>query len=145
MEETPKRKRGRPPKIKETQITESLAEPIGEPLEIYSHNIPEEKERLSPPPQEKEQSSQTSKETYFQKEIKSTGKSLSIIVKHFIIILFFIALGVLMHYLLRNVFDNPKFFDHIPVYWVVDLADIAIIITFVIVVIRELWRLGNDD
>lgn len=49
-----------------------------------------------------------------------------------------------MHFLLKNVFGDPKFFDLIPVRWVLDLGDIAIIFAFVIIVIRELWKVEDN-
>jgi hypothetical protein len=82
--------------------------------------------------------------TYPQKEIRDVGLSLSKLSKHFIILLFIIGLAVAMHFLLKNVFGDPKFFDLIPVRWVLDLGDIAIIFAFVIIVIRELWKVEDN-
>ncbi len=83
--------------------------------------------------------------TYTQREIGSVRQSLSKLSKHFIILIFVIVLAVAMHFLLKNVFGDPKFFDLIPVRWVIDLGDIAIILTFVIIVIRELWKVDDND
>lgn len=79
-------------------------------------------------------------EAYHQKEIKSVGQIISKLSKHFVILIFIIVLAVAMHFLLEHVFGDPKFFDYIPVRWAIDLGDIAIIFTFVIIVIRELWK-----
>ncbi len=80
---------------------------------------------------------------YAQKEIQTLGKSLSKLGKHLIVLLAVVALAVLMHFLLVRVFGDPKFFDLIPVRYVIDLGDASIILTFVIIIIRELWTLDE--
>ena len=76
---------------------------------------------------------------------RSVWKSVSKLSKHFIILIFIIVLAIAMHFLLEHVFGDPKFFDLIPVRYIIDLGDIAIIFAFVIIVIRELWTVEDND
>ena len=74
------------------------------------------------------------------KEIRSLKESLSKIGKHFVITSTIVALGILMHLFLVVVLRDPGFFDFIPIRYVIDLGDLAVIVTFFAMMIRELWR-----
>lgn len=76
-----------------------------------------------------------------QGDIRNLQQVLSKLSKHTLVLFAVIILAVGMHFLLERGFGDPKFFDLIPVRYVIDLGDIAIILAFVIIVIRELWNL----
>lgn len=73
-------------------------------------------------------------------EFKSLSESLSKLIKHFVITVSVVGLGVLTHLILVYWFADPRFFDLIPVRYTIDAGDIAVIATFFIIMIRELWR-----
>ena len=74
------------------------------------------------------------------REFGSLAKSLSKLANHFVITLCVSGLGVLTHLILVDSFGDPKFFDLVPVRYTIDAGDIAVIATFFIIMIRELWR-----
>lgn len=73
-------------------------------------------------------------------ELQSLSRSLSKLAKHFVITLCVSGLGVLTHLVLVHWFGDPRFFDLVPVRYAIDAGDIAVIATFFIMMIRELWR-----
>lgn len=73
-------------------------------------------------------------------ELQSLSQSLSKLAKHFVITLCVSGLGVLTHLVLVHWFGDPRFFDLLPVRYAIDAGEIAVISTFFIMMIRELWR-----
>lgn len=73
-------------------------------------------------------------------ELRSLSRSLSKLAKHFVITLCVSGLAVLTHLVLVYWFHDPTFFDLVPVRYAIDAGDIAVIATFFIMMIRELWR-----
>jgi hypothetical protein len=87
-----------------------------------------------------EQESRQEQAVDVRKEIHSLRDSLSKLGKHFIITLSIVGLGVSAHWMIVHVFGDPRFFDLIPVRYVIDAGDIAVIVTFFTIMIRELWK-----
>lgn len=79
----------------------------------------------------------------YQREAKSAFHTLLKLSSHFIVVLFIVGLGFLMHLLLIHVLGDPFFFDVIPIRWVIDLGDLAIILAFIGVVLKELMKSGK--
>lgn len=76
-----------------------------------------------------------------KKEFRTLSQVLANLAKHFFITICVVTLGVAMHWVLVHVFDDPKFFDRVPVRYVIDAGDIAVIVTFFSIMIRELVKL----
>lgn len=60
------------------------------------------------------------------------------VAKHFPIALTVFGFGVALHLILENLFHDPKFFGLLPVKYMFDAGDIAVIITLFIMLIRDL-------
>jgi len=78
------------------------------------------------------------------KGTKGARDHISKLTKHFVVTLFLNVLVAIMHYFLIYVGD-PKFFDLIPIRYVIDLGDMFIIMTFVIIAIKEFWNMESHD
>jgi hypothetical protein len=50
-----------------------------------------------------------------------------------------------LRYLLERIYGDPKFFDRIPIRYVIDLGELALLLTFFVVAVRKLWRDSYDD
>lgn len=83
--------------------------------------------------------------TNSQKEIRSGRQILLMLSKDFIISIFIIVLGEAIHTLLKNVLSDPKILDMIPIRYVFELANVTFICVFVIIQIREIWKIGGKD
>lgn len=103
------------------------ADPVAESIVEADESLPEQET-----PQEQAMD--------VRKEIHSLRDSLSKLGKHFIITLSIVGLGVSAHWMIVHVFGDPKFFDQIPVRYVIDAGDVAVIVTFFTIMIRELWK-----
>ena len=47
--------------------------------------------------------------------------------------------------LLERIYGDPKFFDWIPIRYVIDLGELFLLLTFFVVAVRKLWRDSDDD
>ena len=50
-----------------------------------------------------------------------------------------------LRYLLKIIYGDPQFFDRIPIRFVIDLGELALLITFFYIAIRKLLRDSHDD
>jgi hypothetical protein len=62
------------------------------------------------------------------------------IAKHFPAALTILGFGVALHLILENLFHDPKFFGLLPVKYMFDAGDLAVIITLFIMLIRDLLK-----
>lgn len=77
-----------------------------------------------------------------KREFHSFIRIFAKIAKHFPIALTVFGFGVALHLILENLFHDPKFFGLLPVKYMFDAGDIAVIITLFIMLIRDLL---NED
>lgn len=85
-------------------------------------------------------SSESKLRRFGKNQLDSLIRIVAIIVKHFPIALVVLLFGVALHLILENLFDDPKFFGFLPVKYMFDAGDIAVIITLFIMLIRDLLK-----
>jgi hypothetical protein len=73
-------------------------------------------------------------------ELYSLIRIVARVAKHFPIALIVLLFGVALHLILENLFNDPKFFGLLPVKYMFDAGDIAVIITLFIMLIRDLLK-----
>ena len=92
------------------------------------------------PVRPKERSSKSKLRRFGENQLESLLRIVAIIVKHFPIALVVLLFGVALHLILENLFNDPKFFGLLPVKYMFDAGDIAVIITLFIMLIRDLLK-----
>lgn len=85
-------------------------------------------------------SSESKLRRFGKNELSSLIRIVARIVKHFPIALVVLLFGVALHLILENLFNDPKFFGLLPVKYMFDAGDIAVIITLFIMLIRDLLK-----
>lgn len=92
------------------------------------------------PARTKERSAKSKLRRFGENQLESLLRIVAIIVKHFPVVLVVLLFGVALHLILENLFNDPKFFGFLPVKYMFDAGDIAVIITLFIMLIRDLLK-----
>jgi hypothetical protein len=119
------------------QFTEIANNPLTEPSDLDSNEI----ETSVSDEDSKGWNLQAEGRTFLRRLTRHAAKLLL----DFFGLLIFITLSETLRLIIQRIYGDPKFFDVLPVRYCMDAVDLTLLLTFLIVAIREFGKGGGDE
>jgi len=85
-----------------------------------------------------------SRQSWWRQRLRKLKEVLADLLEHAAVVVIISLLALFVHYALQYWFHDPKFWDLIPIRYVVDAGDAAVILAFFVVLIRKILVEGEQ-